>query len=229
MPADSTIARLKFDTTVSNSGLRSGMAEARQIVQTGVGRIGAELSKFGGFGGIAGKMGFSMPSFGGLGGLSGLAGPGAIMGAGVGAAAAIYGSMQESAQFARGLQLSAEASGLNVEQYQELARASRKSGLSIEETVGGLHHLEYAVFQAGKGNKGLTDTFKRLGLSSDRLKAMNAGEQLEAVAKGLSNISNVTERHGVERELFGREGVSMDPMLQRLGGSGGLSAFKSSA
>ena len=232
MPADTTVARLKFDTTVSNAGLCAGMVQARQIVESGVGQIGAALSKFGGFGGIGGaiggfssKMGLSMP--GQLGGLmGGFASPGAMGLAG--GAAGIFALMQENASFARNLRLSSESMGVTTLEYQELSCAAKQSGLSIDETAGGLRRLQNAIYQANKGNKGLTDTFKRLGLSSQQLSNLSGGEQLEAIAKGLAKISNVTERRGLETEVFGREGAAMDPMLMRIGqGKGGLGAFRS--
>ena len=117
MPADTTVARLKFDTTVSNAGLRAGMVQARQMVESGVGQIGAALSKFGGFGGIGGaiggfssKMGLSMP--GQLGGLmGGFASPGAMGLAG--GTAGIFALMQ-NASFARNLRLSSESMGVTT-------------------------------------------------------------------------------------------------------------------
>ena len=226
MPSDSTVARLRFDTTVSNGGLRSGMNQAAEIVKSGVGKIGASLSRFGGFGGafggVAGKLGLSMP--GELGGLmGGMANPGMM---GLGAAGGLYATVQAFAAKAKELQLSSSKLGIGVEQYQQLERAAKKSGLSIEETAGGMNRMRRAVFEANSGNKSLANTFKTLGINSQRLMQMDAGQQIEAIAQGLSKIGNANQRRGVEEQIFGRSGGEMDPMLMQLGRGGGLGQFK---
>jgi hypothetical protein len=227
MASESTIARLKFDMTCNSSGLRAGMAQAAQIVQTGMGRIGASLKAGGGFSGlgsIAGKFGFSMPGeFSGMmGGLGGMAsGPMGMLGA----AGGFYATMQAFASKAKEIQHTSARMNVNTDQYLELERAARKSGSSIDEVSGGMLRMQRSIFQANSGNKQLSNTYKMLGVDTQRLMGMNAGRQLEEVAKGLATIGNETMRRGVESQIFGRGGAAMDPLMQHLSKKGGLNAF----
>jgi len=222
--SDSTVGRLRFDTVVTTDGLRSGMNRAREIVKGGVGAIGGDLSRFGGFGGAFGgvgsKLGLSMPSqLGDL--VGGFKAPGMM---GLGAAAGLYATVQKFAGDAQELQRNSQKLGLGVDQYQELERASKKSGLSIDQTAAGLNRLRRSVFEANEGNKGLDSVFQQLGLSAQKLERLNPGQQLEQVAAALSKISDPNKRFGLEEALFGRAGGEMDPMLMKMG-RGGLKQY----
>ena len=228
MAAESTVARLKFDTIVNNSGLKQGMAQAAQVTKGGMGQIGSMLSSSGGFGklgGIAGNLGISMPTqmsglMGGLGGLGG-----GLMG-GLGAAAGLYATAQAFASQAKTMQMDSAKLGMGVEQYQELSRVASRSGTDIETVSASLQKMRNSVFQANKGNTSLSNTFRSLGLNANELSRMDSGTQLEKVAGALSKVGNANTRLGIERELFGRSGGNLDPMLMNIG-NGGLDRHKS--
>ncbi len=221
MASDSTVARLRFDTVIGLDGMRSGMKQAAEIARGGMGRIGAAMSSSGGFGAfqsLAGRAGISMPSLGGMigGGALGIAGAGA----------GLFGMAQSGAAHARELSSSAEKVGLNIEQYQELSHAARKSGAGVEEAAGALNHLRRNTFEATNGNKAMADTFASMGINAKEVRQQDAGQQLETVAKGLMQIKDTTQRAAYEMQLFGKSGAQLEPMLRGIAVNG-LAHYKS--
>ena len=63
----------------------------------------------------------------------------------------------------------------------------------------------------GKGDKG----FESLGVSAAELAGMNAAEQFIAIAGGLSQISNESERAATAQAIFGRSWRDVDAFLRR--------------
>ena len=215
--ADS-VGTLKTNVIANASGFIAGMNQAAAAAKSGVARI---KQSFAGVTGALGKAGINLP-----GEVSGLAGglmsPGMM---GAGAVGALYSTQQMFASQAKEMQHSAARMGMGVEQYQEFSRAAYKSGASTEMAAAGLVKMRQAVFQANTGNTQLTNTFRLMGTSAQQLMRMDSAEQFEAIAKGLSKISNTNVRAGIERELFGKSGSQLDPMLMNVG-QGGLKKYQ---
>jgi len=181
-------------------------------VQQRIGKLGGELG--GAFGGVAKNIGFSMP--GQLGSLmSGIANPGVM---GLGLAAGAYATVQQYAAHAKELKHNSAKMGLGAEQYQELELGANKSGYTIEEMAISINHMRRVIAEAEAGNKTYSASILKLGISVEEISKMNAGQQLEAVSKGVKSLDEAAQ-------FFGRNAVPLMPMLQKLG-KNGLNQFK---
>lgn len=211
--ADS-VGTLKTNVTANAAGFVAGIGQAAAAAAGGTSKIKASFAALGGLGG---KLGISAGGMGLEGLMGGITSPGMM---GLGAVGGIYTTIQGFAGKAKEMIRDSAKMGTTVEQYQQLARVGRQSGISIEETTGGLRKMRMAIYGANQGNKELANTFQSLGLNSRKLMRMNAGDQMEAIAKGLARITNQTERQGLETKIFGRTGAALDPMLLNIAGGG---------
>ena len=223
MASDTTVARLRFDTTVGLDGLKSGMRQANQVLKGSLGEMQSTMSRLGGFGGVAGKFGLSLPS-GLSGALGGLANPGVL---GIGAAAGLFGFSQKAASDAKEISHGARRIGFDTDAYQQLQTASRKSGVEMTAAETSVNRLRRAIAEGANGLKSTGSMgLKELGLDAAQLENLKPDKALEKVASALDGVKDGYQRVRIEAELFGKSGAELDPLLQKIG-RGGLGQFHS--
>ena len=65
-------------------------------------------------------------------------------------------------------------------------------------------------------NQAAVGTFNSLGLSVQKLMAMNPGDQFQAIAERIATIRNPTAQAGAALQIFGKSGTALLPMIKDL-------------
>lgn len=112
---------------------------------------------------------------------------------------------RESLAGADGIAKSARAFGLSAQGYQELAFASRRSGIEVGALNVALRTMSQRMVSSGTyANK--------LGISFDHLKGLSPEKQLAEVGKAIATIKDPAERTAVAVDMFGRHGARIAQM-----------------
>lgn len=106
--------------------------------------------------------------------------------------------------------------GVGVEALAEMGFAAEQGGTSIEAVEKGFAKLSQTVYDAGRGLSTATDALGEIGLSYEKLKGLKPEDQFQAVADGLSKITDESKRGAVAQAIFGRSGRQLLPMLSSL-------------
>lgn len=105
-----------------------------------------------------------------------------------------------------------DKTGLSVPALSQLKFAADVAGDSVE-------HIAQAMFtfqqRVGQDSEQVIRGLKRLGLSLDDIKTMEPSEQFLAIARGIKEIHDPTQRAAAVMELFGRQGREMLPLLSK--------------
>lgn len=133
-----------------------------------------------------------------------IAGPG-----GVGVA---FAAKKLNDTFERGEEIlnSSRKIGFGTEAYQQLEKAAKKSGVSIE-SVG--HAVNVMMTEFTKN--GNATLFKQLGIDPEALSRMAPEKAFDAVSKAILAIPNAADRARVAVEMFGRSGADMLTTMQQ--------------
>ena len=99
----------------------------------------------------------------------------------------------------------AAAAGLSVEAYQRLKHGFAEAGISQSGFEKGQKTLNKIFADAGDGMSTAVDALAAVGLSYEELAAMDPGERMLAVAKGLESIEDAGLRSAAAAELMGKE------------------------
>ena len=117
---------------------------------------------------------------------------------------AVIGAVSHLAREMDALQASALRLNLSPENYQALSQAANLSGTNIDTLSSAMDKLTNAAGEVAAGNKGASDTFKKLGISiydaSGNVKDNHT--LLLAAADGLKNVENETTRLKLAQDLF---------------------------
>lgn len=99
-----------------------------------------------------------------------------------------------------------QALGISREAYQEWSYILGQSGSSIDSLGVSMKTLNSAIL----GGK---DSVTELGLSFEDLSSMNMEQQFEAVVKAFQEMPESAEKSALAVELFGKNGMSLMPLL----------------
>jgi len=99
----------------------------------------------------------------------------------------------------------AAAAGLSVEAYQRLKHGFAEAGVSQAGFQKGQKTLNKIFADAGDGMSTAVDALAAVGLSYEDLAAMDPGDRMLAVARGLDSIEDAGLRSAAAAELMGRE------------------------
>jgi len=113
----------------------------------------------------------------------------------------------------------AESLNMQVQDLQGLAFAAQKAGLESEQFITIFTKLQKKIGEAALGGE-TAKTLEDLGLSIDKLMAMNPQERLAAIADAISKIKDPALQAAFAAKLFEEEGLKLLPMLQ--GGSAAI-------
>ena len=126
--------------------------------------------------------------------------------AGVGAAGAIMvGAVSDAADYAYEIQKASEATGVSVQNVQELRYAFEKVGLEPDETSEVLMEMNRTMGEAITKGGDMKKRYEALGISMDNLKDMSAAEGFMKVVKGLSQMEDRGRATLIAGKLFGED------------------------
>lgn len=218
--------RLNVALVVNAQGFVTGMASAKGSLKQfqnevasanlaakheryAVGRVLGSLdqSLLGGRGGmLAGAFG--------AGGAIGVAGAGV----GMGMAGGIYAfkkAMDESLDVVR----QARRFGLNTEEYEKLAHASKYAGVEIEVTAKAMNRLMVRIGQARAGGP-QKKVFEAMGLDPASLEGTSKLKVFEDVFRAIAKVKDETSRAKLEMEAFGKSGAELEGLRKRIEAGG---------
>lgn len=147
--------------------------------------------------------------------------------AAVGAAKAFYNLALDAAKSGDNIIKTADALGVSTTAFQELSYAMQRGGASEEQFSTALRQIDRQLESAAAGNRSAIDSFKRLGISAQDVKSMNAEEAFYAIADGLHAIDDPAKRMKTSMELLGRGGEQVAHAMSV--GSEGLRELRKSA
>jgi hypothetical protein len=114
---------------------------------------------------------------------------------------------------------------VDVSEVRGLELAAQLSGVAVDKLTSSYSILNKQIDAANQGGKAQQQLFKSLGLDSNALSGLGAGQQFEVIAKSLDQIQDRTRRAALAVQLFGRGGLDLLPMLAN-GGKGLVGAMK---
>ena len=103
--------------------------------------------------------------------------------------------------------------GASVEALSALAYAAGQSGTSIEAVEKSLRKIGQTSTAAAGGAQSAIDALAAIGLNAGDLAGMSPEKQLQAVAEGLSKISDPSERAARAMAVLGEEGAQLLPLM----------------
>lgn len=134
------------------------------------------------------------------------------IGAGV-AVTALFGIATKASETTDRIDKMSDKLGMSIKGFQEWDYILGQNGISIDSMQGGLKTLTNMYDDLGKGSKGATESFGRLGLSMDNLKGKTQEEVFAIVVEKLQGMENATERSAIANDLLGRSGSELAPLL----------------
>jgi hypothetical protein len=150
-------------------------------------------------------------------------GIGAIV-SGVSAAAA---AVMRFAQMGGGIDDVAKRTGASAEGLSQLQYAAEQSGTTLEEVEKGMRKLADVTTQAANGSKSAQAALAAVGVTAEQLSALSVEERMLAIAQGLSQIADPSERASVAMDLLGKSGANLLPMMED--GAAGVASLMAEA
>lgn len=132
-------------------------------------------------------------------------------------------AIQNQAAFAE----MATRTGASVEFLSEVGYAAGLADISLEEFEGALNKMSISQQKLQAGSKRTVDIFTELGLSAKDLAGLTVDEQFVKISEGLSKVADQGKRATIAREIFGRGGMRMLPLVE--GGAEGLGKGRAEA
>ncbi|MCL4193982.1 MAG: hypothetical protein KJZ87_19750 [Thermoguttaceae bacterium] len=111
--------------------------------------------------------------------------------------------------------------GISAREFIGLQHAANLSGVAVDQLTTGMQKLLKLVSEASRGGS-QADVFERLGLSVASLKAMPVNEMMQQIASAINRVDDAAEKAEIAMDLFGRSGGSMLSLFE--GGAAGLQA-----
>lgn len=113
-----------------------------------------------------------------------------------------------------------QRTGASAEALSQLAYAAGQSGTDLGVVEKSIRKLGKTVTEAADGSQGAADALSAIGLSAAELSTMTPEQQLQAVADGLSKISDPGEKAARAMDVLGKSGADMLPLMN--GGAQGI-------
>ena len=177
--------------------------------------------------GMPGPIGAVSKSFAGLGAVGAAAGVAAIGAAAVAAAKKMWDLGVSTASLGNQIAKTSQQLGISSDAFQELSWAVGLGGASEQDLASGLKSLNRQMASAVSGNAAAIKSFKRLGISLDEVKSMNAEEMFSRVSDALAGFEDVEDLTDVTDKLFGGGGAKLVNAIK--GGSDALADMRKEA
>ncbi len=100
---------------------------------------------------------------------------------------------------------------ITINNLQGLQHAGELVGVSLDEIVRGVGALDR---QLGSGDKGATKALAELGLSLEKIIAMDPGQRFIDVGTAISKIPDPMKRAAIAQELFLKGGIGLMPLFR---------------
>lgn len=131
----------------------------------------------------------------------------------------------EFTEHAEQMKLTAEQTGLAVEQFSRLEFAAKQTGVASEQLSAGLKIFARYATEAAGGSSTYVETFKAIGVSvkdaSGNMRPMS--DLLSEVADKFATYQDGTAKAALAQQLFGRAGAELIPLLDQ--GSKGIKEY----
>lgn len=122
---------------------------------------------------------------------------------------------------------SADRLGISTESLSAFRHGAALAGITAEQFTTSLERMSKNIGLAALGSGEATQALEAMGLSLENLGRMGTEQQLRAIANGLQNTTNASERLAIATRIFGREGMGIVNVLQD--GAAGLDAMRREA
>jgi hypothetical protein len=113
----------------------------------------------------------------------------------------------------------AEQLGISVEQMSRLEHAANATHTEVGALTSGMDRLNVAIGKIASGDasaKGAADALEKLGLDAKELSNSSPDEVFQRVSAALGHVTSTFERAAIAREIFGRGGKELIPVMGRL-------------
>lgn len=117
-----------------------------------------------------------------------------------------FNAAKASAEFGDNIDKASQKLGISTDAYQEWDFICQHSGTSMDAMKTNMTKLSQA---ATKGS----DAFEKLGFSAEEAQNMSREELWDRTVKGLTGVSDETERARIAQELFGKGATEMGALL----------------
>ena len=140
------------------------------------------------------------------------AGFAAMAAAGAAALAVVNQQIESIANF-QGL---AEKIGDTAAAVASLQTASTVSGVALETVATASVRLTASLSKAGEESKNAAKAVEAIGISFETFKNLSPVEQIDAIARGLAEFADGSEKSAIAVALFGRAGAELIPFFNDL-------------
>tara|TARA_R110002111_G_scaffold238069_1_gene299331 strand:- start:1016 stop:2206 length:1191 start_codon:yes stop_codon:yes gene_type:complete len=96
--------------------------------------------------------------------------------------------------------------GIAVAELMRIQQAYKDNGKSADSAGKDINKMQRAIFEASEDPGGSMDYFAQMGLSAEKLMAMNSTEQFFAIGEAIKGIQNPTKQAALAMDVFGRSG-----------------------
>lgn len=114
--------------------------------------------------------------------------------------------------------------GTSLKETQELGLMSRLAGGSSDQLARAMELLQVNLQKAQTGTGPAAAALQALGLSAKELVGLSLDQQIDKIADATSKFADGGNKVAIVRELFGRMGAEMIPMLDQ--GSAGMARMR---
>lgn len=136
-------------------------------------------------------------------------------------------SVQKFVETGDALQKMSIRTGFSTEALSELRHAAELSDTSLQAMEMGILAMSKTMEGARDGALGVTDSFRKLGLSASDLEGLSPEETFFKLSAAVADVEDPMQRLALASEVFGRAGKEMLPLLAS--GSAGLNQMREEA
>ena len=147
--------------------------------------------------------------------------------AGAAAVGVFTGMVKESVDAADRIGKLSQRLGASTESLSQLKHVADLSGVSFNTLTMGLQRMTRRVSEAAAGTGEAKGALQELGISAEKLNAIEPAQQFEVLADALMQVENDADRVRLAMKLFDSEGVSLIQTMQ--GGAAGIQAMREEA
>lgn len=109
----------------------------------------------------------------------------------------------------------AARSGIAAESLSRLKFIAEQSDVEFESLTKGIKAFQKGVSEASSGSASAIQSFARIGIEVDKIRALPLEQQLIAVAEGFQKVRNPADQTRIAMELFGKAGAELVPFLNQ--------------
>lgn len=120
---------------------------------------------------------------------------------------------KELGSFAEQVEILAQKTGLSQASVQKWDFALSRVNMSVSDLIPAFKKMSTIVTDASAGQKAAVDALKMTGVSLDELRGKTPDQVFIALAGAIAKIEDPLKRNAALTDTFGREGMSLIPIL----------------